>query len=81
MDGIISKFDIIDKKTEIGIEVKQSELILCKHCKHYVVDRVLCDIEGMPVMVADSVSACKRWGNRFYMTDPDGYCYLAEKGE
>lgn len=78
-DGIVGKFTIGDKKTNIEIETK--ELILCKHCKYYLIDNVWCDVDGKQIIAANKVSVCKRFGKELYMTDPEGYCYLAEKDD
>ena len=77
-DGIISLFHCKSRCETVEIESK--ELILCKHCKYYVVEDVWTEVDGIPIIAANQIPCCKRWG-RGCMTEPEGYCYMAEKGE
>ena len=54
---------------KLEVRIKESrELVLCKHCKHgYYADNRI---------PAEQHWACERLGRD---TDPDGWCYLAEK--
>ena len=61
----------------INVTLEMSELILCKDCKHYETDSMAM-IDGIPIIVAHSI--CNKWGGGC-KTEPNGYCYLAEKTE
>jgi hypothetical protein len=71
-DGIISEY--IPERASITIE--STELIKCKHCKYYVEDVVNEVIPGVPIIMGHNM--CTKWGNGC-KTDPDGYCFMAEK--
>ena len=71
-DGIIFRY--IPERASITIE--STELIKCKHCKYYVEDVVNEVIPGVPIIMGHTM--CTKWGNGC-KTDPDGYCFMAEK--
>lgn len=71
-DGIIFRY--IPERASITIE--PTELIKCKHCKYYVEDVVNEVIPGVPIITGHTM--CTKWGNGC-KTDPEGYCFLAEK--
>jgi hypothetical protein len=71
-DGIISEY--IPERASISIE--STELIKCKHCKYYVEDVVNEVIPGVPIIMGHNM--CTKWGNGC-KTDPEGYCFMAEK--
>lgn len=71
-DGIISEY--IPERASITIE--STELIKCKHCKYYVEDVVNEVIPGVPIIMGHNM--CTKWGNGC-KTDPEGYCFMAEK--
>ena len=68
-----------DYEKAISLAIKALEtldLIRCKHCKYYVEDVVNEVIPGVPIIMEHTM--CTKWGNGC-KTDPDGYCFLAEK--
>lgn len=71
-DGIISEY--IPERASITIE--STELIKCKHCKYYVEDVVNEVIPGVPIIMGHNM--CTKWGNGC-KTDPEGYCFMADK--
>lgn len=52
------------------------ELVRCKDCKHFELDKPYI-IQGIPVLGHE---CCNAWGDGC-KTDPDGYCFLAERRE
>lgn len=62
----------------VSVDVTTKELIKCKNCKHYTVEDVWSDIDGVPILAANQVPTCKRWANGC-MTESEGYCFMAER--
>ena len=77
-DGLIFLFEA-DRKS-VSIEMKSKELIKCRHCKFYVVKEHWWESDGVPILCADCCPTCTKWGDGC-MTNPDGYCFLAERRE
>lgn len=71
-DGLIIEYTPI--RASITMDTKH--LIKCKHCKYYVEDVVNEVIPGVPIITGHTM--CTKWGNGC-KTDPEGYCFLAEK--
>lgn len=71
--------EYIVRETEfpLGCTTKEEvgELIRCKNCEFYEDDHWE-KIDKFPVIVANHV--CMKWG-KGCQTDPDGYCFLAER--
>ena len=76
-DGVIFFFKSEDKGTTILTSAK--ELVLCKHCKHYFTEDIWTDMNGVSKLIEKDASFCKRW--KCFTTEPEGFCYLGEKGE
>ena len=68
-------------RCENGEETKYIRLIRCEDCKYYEVKDYWADFNGMPVLVASNQPTCMKWGGGDCATNPDGYCYLAERKE
>lgn len=77
-DGMVALFHLNNK--DITIDIESKELIKCKHCKYYIVEDVWSEIDGIPILAANQVPTCKRWA-RGCMTEPEGWCFMAEHGE
>lgn len=75
-DGIVGIFTIGNKGASVNVETK--ELIKCKNCKHYIVEDVWTEVDGIPILAANQVATCKRWA-RGCMTEPEGYCFMGER--
>lgn len=54
----------------------QPEIIRCRDCKHFELDKPYI-IQGIPLLGHE---CCNAWGDGC-KTDPDGYCFLAERRE
>lgn len=68
-------------RCENGEETKYIRPIRCKDCKYYEVKDYWADFNGIPVLGASDKPTCMRWGDGDCLTDPDGYCFLAERKE
>lgn len=71
-DGVIIEYT--PNRASITMDTKH--LIKCKHCKYYVEDVIDEVVPGVPIITGHTM--CKKWGNGC-MTDPNGYCFMAEK--
>ena len=71
--GKISKFIIYDEKGPV---------IRCKDCRYFEQKNCYVDIgRGVQFLAGGDVPACTKWGDGDCFTNPDGYCYLAERRE
>ena len=77
-DGFVGR--IVSENKGMTLRLEMHDLLLCKHCKYYAIDDVWSEVDGVQTVVAEQVSICKRYHDKYYMTNPDGYCYVAEKG-
>lgn len=57
-------------------EAEWVNVVRCKDCKHFELDKPYI-IQGIPVLGHE---CCNAWGDGC-KTDPDGYCFLAERRE
>ena len=60
-------------KNASTIEIEQNELITCQHCKHCRIREIL----------GRNLYACGKWGmpEMESLTEPNGFCYMAEREE
>lgn len=64
---------VINKGT--AIEVEQKELVTCKNCKHFELDKPY-EVDGWPIPILGH-EVCNAWGDGC-KTDPDGWCFMGE---
>lgn len=74
-DGWI--FRLEPDRKGVKIIVNESELVLCKHCKHFELDH-FDNVNGIPLITAHEI--CTRWGEGC-KTDSNGFCFMGEKNE
>ncbi len=72
-DGMVFEY----KPKLASVEMTRTELIKCKHCKYYLEDVFTEACPGIPIITGHE--ACTKWGNGYMKTDPEGWCFLAEK--
>ena len=59
---------------------EQEEVVRCKDCKHFSFKEYWVDIgHGAKILATDHCPTCNKWANGGCKTDPDGYCFLAER--
>ena len=59
------------------------KLVRCKDCQHFAIEEHWADIgHGAKVLCADKCPTCHKWGGHGgCKTDPEGFCFLAERKE
>ena len=53
------------------------EVARCKDCKYFEIKDWWGEFNGVPVLAASDCPTCNKWADGC-MTNPDGFCYLAE---
>lgn len=61
----------------VKIIVNESELVLCKRCKHFELDH-FDNVNGISLITAHEI--CTRWGEGC-KTDSNGFCFMGERDE
>ena len=57
----------------------QPQIVRCKDCKHFEYKEWWADIgHGAKILATDHCPTCNKWG-RGCKTEPEGYCFLAER--
>jgi len=74
-DGWI--FRLEPDRKGVKIIVNESELVLCKHCKHFELDH-FDNVNGIPLITAHEI--CAKWGEGC-KTDSNGFCFMGEENE
>jgi len=55
-------------------------VVRCKDCKHFSFKEYWADIgHGAKILATDHCPTCDKWADGGCKTDPEGYCFLAER--
>ena len=76
---VIVKCPTCETEIDAKVSLMLPELIHCKDCKYFGYKDWWAD-GNFPVLIADHCPTCTKWGTGS-KTDPDGFCYLAERKE
>lgn len=62
------------------VNIKGVKIIRCRNCKYYTVKDYWYDKSPIPILATSDCPTCTKWGSGSgCMTNPDGYCFLAER--
>ena len=57
---------------------EQPQIVQCKDCKYFEVKDWWGNFDGFPVLATSDCPTCNKWADGC-MTNPEGYCFLAEQ--
>lgn len=57
------------------------QIVRCKDCKHFEIKDHFADWNGIPILATSDCPTCNKWADGGCKTDPEGFCFLAERKE
>ncbi len=65
---------------DISPTIDAVPVVRCKDCKHFSFKEHWADIgHGAKILCADHCPTCDKWADGGCKTDPEGFCFLAER--